>query len=280
MVSPADLRYLREITDDFGLPTILLPDYGDRLDGPTWDRYHRIPEGGTPLGSIRRTGSAQATLELRTTGVPDRTAGAMLAQRFGVPNYQFPLPMGVRATDRLFRKLEELSGEEMPARHRGERGRLIDAMVDGHKYLSGKRAVVYGEQDLVVGVAGFLAEVGVLPVLCASGAKTGQLRRRLVEMCSKLASQIVALEGVDFSDIEEHVRSVGPDLVLGNSKGFNLSRALGVPLVRVGFPIHDRFGGARLLHLGYRGTQQLLDRVVNALLEAKQASSEVGYTYF
>ncbi len=280
MVSPADLRYLREIVDDFALPTILLPDYSERLDGPAWDQYHLIPEGGTPLESIRRTGSAQATLQLQSIGASDQTAGAALAKRFEVPNFQLPLPMGVRATDRLFQKLEELSGKETPPRHRGERDRLIDSMVDCHKYVFGKRAVVYGEQDLVVGIAALLAEVGIVPVLCCSGAKTGQLREQLVEACPGMADQIVALEGVDFSDIEEHARSMEPDLVLGNSKGFKFSQTLEIPLIRIGFPIHDRFGGARLLHLGYRGTQQLLDRVVNMLLDVKQTSSGIGYTYF
>ena len=52
-----------------------------------------------------------------------------------------------------------------------------------------------------------------------------------------------------------------------------------MPLVRVGFPIHDRIDGPRLLHLGYRGAQQLFDRIVNALIEAAQDASPVGYSY-
>jgi uncharacterized Zn-finger protein len=51
-----------------------------------------------------------------------------------------------------------------------------------------------------------------------------------------------------------------------------------VPLIRVGFPIHDRIGGQRVLHLGYRGAQELYDRIVNALLEAKQDTSTIGYS--
>jgi len=54
---------------------------------------------------------------------------------------------------------------------------------------------------------------------------------------------------------------------------------LGIPLVRVGFPIHDRIGGQRLLHVGYRGTQQFFDRLVNTLIEASQEASSVGYSY-
>ncbi len=70
-----------------------------------------------------------------------------------------------------------------------------------------------------------------------------------------------------------------PDFLLGNSKGYSLARKLDIPLIRVGFPIHDRIGAQRLHTLGYRGTQELFDRIVNALLERKQEKSDVGYSY-
>ena len=41
----------------------------------------------------------------------------------------------------------------------------------------------------------------------------------------------------------------------------------------------DRIGGQRVLHLGYRGAQELYDRIVNALLEVKQETSPIGYAY-
>jgi nitrogenase molybdenum-iron protein NifN len=77
----------------------------------------------------------------------------------------------------------------------------------------------------------------------------------------------------------ERAKELSPDIVIGNSKGFYLSKNLGIPIVRCGFPIHDRFGGQRVLHIGYRGTQQLLDRIVNTVLEARQDASPVGYSY-
>ena len=40
--------------------------------------------------------------------------------------------------------------------------------------ITGKRAVVYGEEDLVVGITSFLAEIGIHTVLCASGGKSGK----------------------------------------------------------------------------------------------------------
>jgi len=50
-------------------------------------------------------------------------------------------------------------------------------------------------------------------------------------------------------------------------------------LVRLGFPIHDRFGASRIHQIGYRGTQELFDLVVNALIEYKQENSPIGYKY-
>ena len=86
-------------------------------------------------------------------------------------------------------------------------------------------------------------------------------------------------EGMDFFEIAEEAEELGPDLLIGHSKGYHLARHWQVPLVRVGFPIHDRFGGPRILHLGYRGAQNLLDLIVNAMIERKQETSPVGYGY-
>ena len=86
-------------------------------------------------------------------------------------------------------------------------------------------------------------------------------------------------EGSDFGDIEARVAGLKPDLLIGSSKGYRLARSLGVPLVRCGFPVHDRIGAQRIRLLGYAGTQELFDRIVNAVLEAKQEDSEIGYSY-
>jgi nitrogenase molybdenum-iron protein NifN len=83
----------------------------------------------------------------------------------------------------------------------------------------------------------------------------------------------------DFTSMLELCGELKPDIVIGSSKGFYLSKNLGIPLVRAGFPVHDRFGGQRLMHMGYRGTQQFFDRIVNALMEQRQNSSDIGYSY-
>ena len=279
MVSPADLRYLKEIAEDFEISSLLLPDYSETLDGPVLDAYQKIPAGGTPIQGIRSAAGARASIEFGRTIRHRDTAAAFLECTFGVPAHRLGLPIGINETDRFFSSLQEISGRPVSRKHELERGRLVDAYVDGHKYVFGKRAIVYGEEDLVVGLAALLAEIGIIPVLCASGGKSGVLRQAIAEVAPNLPESLEICDGADFMSIAEKARLLKPDLLIGNSKGYGIARDLGIPLVRVGFPIHDRIGGQRILHLGYRGAQQLFDCIVNALLEHKQQTAEIGYSY-
>jgi nitrogenase molybdenum-iron protein NifN len=156
----------------------------------------------------------------------------------------------------------------------------VDAYVDAHKYVFGKKAIIYGDEDLVVGLTSFLAEIGVMPILCATGGRSGLFTEAIAAVTNGvLAEQPKAYEGMDFFDIAEEAETLSPDLLVGHSKGYPLARKLNIPLIRVGFPIHDRVGGQRIIHLGYRGAQQLFDLVVNSLIEKKQNDSSVGYSY-
>jgi len=222
---------------------------------------------------------APATVEFGRTLRSERSAGGLLQNRHGVRLFSLGLPIGLRETDAFYAALEEIAGRPTPRRHVLERGRLLDAYVDGHKYLFDRGAEVYGEEDLVIGLASFLCEIGVEPVVCASGGRSGALTRTLREAVPELPASTTIASGVDFTDIADAAAAARPDLLIGHSKGYRLARALGVPLVRVGFPIHDRVGGQRLLHLGYRGAQQLFDTLVNTLMAHKQESSDVGYSY-
>jgi len=73
MVSPADIRHLKEICRGFGAEPILLPDYSETLDGPALLEYENLPSGGTPLADIRAMSSPAswpARLSLATSAEP------------------------------------------------------------------------------------------------------------------------------------------------------------------------------------------------------------------
>ena len=280
MVSPADLRFYKEVFTNFGLSYVMLPDYSTSLDGELWEEYHKIPKGGTNVMEIKNMGFANASFEFGRVLAEKESAGKSLLKRFNIDNFSVGLPIGINETDKFFDALESVSNISTPKKYAEERGRLIDAYVDGHKYISGAKAVIYGEEDLVVGLASFLSEIGITPVLCASGGKSGCLKKCLENVIPDFTiKNITVAEGADFSDIEEIAKNLKPDLFIGNSKGFSIARRLEIPLIRVGFPIHDRVGGSRILHLGYRGAQELFDKIVNTIIEERQESSPVGYTY-
>ncbi len=280
MLSPADLRYLKEIVSDFDLPTVMLPDYSVSLDGGLWAEYQRMHEGGTSVEDIRKMGRAAATVEFGRILSKTESAGKSLHSRMNIPCYSLGLPIGVNETDAFFKALEKISGKPTPEKYQEERGRLLDAYVDGHKYVSGLKAAVYGEEDLVVGLASFLSEIGITPVLCASGEQSGHLKAAISDVLIDISPDDICIkDSIDFIEIEKISRDLKPDFLIGNSKGYSVSRKIGVPLIRVGFPIHDRFGGQRILHVGYRGAQQLFDYIVNIIIEATQSSTEIGYSY-
>lgn len=279
MVSAADLRHLSEIATDFELPYTLVPDYSDSMDGASWSEYEKLQSGGTPIADVVAAGTAQTSLEFGRTLDAFKTAGRYVEERFGAPRRLLGLPIGIRETDAFFAALEDAAGRPTPHKYIKERGRLVDALIDGHKYVFEKRAIVYGEEDLVVGLAAFLCEIGVVPVLCGSGGKSKHFAKSLRAAIPSLDDRTQIREGIDFAEIAELAETLAPDILIGSSKGYSLARKLKIPLVRVGFPIHDRIGGQRILHLGYRGAQQLYDIVVNAFLDSKQESSAVGYSY-
>ena len=279
LVTPADIRHLLDICRDFGQPATLLPDYSRPLDAPSGAEYEILPKGGTPLKDIRLMGGARASITMGWTP-ESQAAGKDLQNRLGVALHNVGLPVGLRRSDALFEVLSNISGKDTPDSRAMERGRLLDAMVDGHKYLSGKRAAVYGEPDLVIGLTSFLAEIGIQPVVCATGGKFPGFQKCIADVTDGLVREKpVAESGVDFYRIAALCRETKPDLMVGNSKGYRISREIGAPLVRVGFPIHDRFGGSRIHHLGYLGAQELYDRLANAVIEKTQTDSPVGYGY-
>ena len=280
MMSCADLRHLRELCGLYGLDCTLLPDYEATLEGGSWDAYHRISPGGTPIDEIADMGSASATLELgHTQATAKESGGSYLEKHCGVCRHSLAWPLGIRLSDQFFTSLSQISGQKMPAVLSDERARLVDAYVDAHKYVAGKTAVVFGEPDLVIALAAFLSEIGIRPVVCSTGSKIKKWEQVLASEIEGGIADVEAIAGADHARLAESARRVTPDFLIGSSKGYPIARELGIPLIRTGFPIHDRIGSQRQLVVGYRGTQQMFDRVVNTILETKQNDSGTGYSY-
>jgi nitrogenase molybdenum-iron protein NifN len=98
-------------------------------------------------------------------------------------------------------------------------------------------------------------------------------------MCKDPANDATVLPQADFDTIDKVLGDSLVDLCVGTSKLQSFVEKRNIPLVRVGFPIHDRFGAARVSHIAYAGAQQLFDRIVNTLIAARQKDANEQWSY-
>ena len=266
IVSPADVRYLKRLLDDWGHRYILLPDISETFDAPLSEDLPRIPLGGTPLDDIRDSANSLATV---TVGglLQEPGAGDFLRREFDLPHKPLPLPIGLEYCDRLVACLEELTGEAMPESYERERGRLLDTMVDAHKIVADARTAVFGDTETVLGLVRLMTELGMRPQIIATGA----INPAFAEAAAGLAPGSRIMTGADYSEIAEEVSTRDIELMVGPFTGRQTARKEKVPLLRVGLPNHDRFGASHQLMLGYEGTMHLVDRLANALIESKES---------
>ena len=271
-ISPADIREIQRIFTLMDLEFTLIPDYSLTLDRPFAVRYQKIPAGGTRPAEIAAMPGAPLTNQFGATCPDNLSPGLWLEQKYGVPLVTLPLPVGIEATDQFIVLLEKVSGHSRPETLVNERGWLLDAMADAHKYNAEGRAVIYGEPELVYAITRACTENGITPVVIATGTRTSRLAACLEPLLPGLDEQPAVLEEADFAAIEAAALRAGANIAIGHSGGKFFTARHGIPVVRTGFPVHDRVGGQRILSAGYAGTLALLDRITNTLLEEKHGS--------
>jgi nitrogenase molybdenum-iron protein NifN len=268
IISPADVRYMHRLLDDWGLEYILLPDISETFDAPLCQDLPLIPAGGTPLDDIRDTANSTATITVGGS-VQEPGAGDYLEKEFEVPHIALPLPLGLEFTDHFVGSLEELTGHSMPESYERERGRLLDTMVDAHKLLADVKTAVYGDTEMVLGITRIMRELGMRPEIVATGA----INIAFAENAAEFAPGSKVIIGADFSQIAAEASSRDIELMVGPFTGRQLARKEKIPLLRVGLPNHDRYGASHHLLLGYEGSMHLVDSMANALLEAKEGGA-------
>jgi len=263
IISPADVRYLKDMLERWPCYCIVFPDISETFDAPIVTNFPKIVDGGTPLSEIRDMANSTATITIGG-GVWRADAGALLRERFGVPHVALPLPIGIENTDYFVGAVESITERELPQRYERERGRLLDALIDAHKIVNGIKAAVYGDTELALGITKLLTEIGANPSVVATGATTSTFAQRV----RALSPSATVLDGADFTRVHKEMTKNNVQIMIGPSTGRQISLKESIPLVRVGLPISDRFGAARQMIMGYEGMTWMVDALANALLEA------------
>jgi len=271
-MSPGDIRHIKEILDEFKLKYIVFPDISETLDGGYRAEYARIPLGGTKISDLKEMGKAGATLEIGKFPDEEISPGQYLKSMFGVPLYRLPLPIGLKNTDLLIKALSEVTCRGIPRKVESDRERYLDAMIDSHKYNSQAKIAVFGDPELVYAVTTLCLENGMSPCMAASGPANKRITPEIEKLSREYKKNLVVLEDTDYQKIAEVVRTANANLLVGPSDGAFMTEKYGIPLVRVGFPVHDRIGMQRKVYVGYVGSMNLMDEITNTLLASKQAN--------
>jgi nitrogenase molybdenum-iron protein alpha/beta subunit len=276
ILSPADLRYLKNLIASFGIQAVIFPDISENLDRPRLQVYDRLPNGGTSVDQIRSMAGSELTIELATFVQDSYSPARYLQEEYGVPYRRLNVPIGLRDIDALIAVLSEFSGREIPQRLVEERGRFIDAMIDSHKYNSEGRATIFGEPDFCYSLTRMCVEQGIVPVVVAVESKAPEIRELLEPEIAELAERFlvdshVIVDKADFGDIEQLSLEHGTNLMIGSSDARRIEGKHNIPLIRCAFPIHDFIGGQRVRTIGYEGSLTLLDQMTNSLLHRKEA---------
>lgn len=271
-LNPGDVRNIKEILDDFGVDYIMLPDVSETLDAEHLKKYNRIPEGGTKFEDIRKMAGSIATVEMGVTIEEKYSPGKYLENKYSVPLYKCATPIGIKNTDEFLNIISKITGLSIPEKYKKQRGRYLDAMIDSHKYNGEARAVIYGEPELIAAITDICLENGIKPVLIATGSKNKILKDFLDNKVKNLFEKPLILDDTDFETIENYTNELNANIMIGNSDGRRIEEKLGIHLLRIGFPIHDRIGAQRQVFTGYVGSLNLIDGVANSVIENNEKS--------
>ena len=118
--------------------------------------------------------------------------------------------------------LSEISGRPVPLKYRRQRGQLVDAMLDGHFHIGGRKLAIGAEPDLLYDVGGLLHEMGAHIEAAVTTTQSPVLER--------LPAEDVLIG--DLEDLEKLAKEKGCDLLVTHSHGRQAAKRLNIPFYR------------------------------------------------
>ncbi|TDT92760.1 nitrogenase molybdenum-iron protein NifN [Azorhizobium sp. AG788] len=260
-LTPGDLDELRTIIEDFGLIPSFLPDLAGSLDGHIPDEFTPTTIGGIGVDEIAAMGEAGWTIAI---GAQMRRAAEAMEKKTGVPFRLFERLCGLEANDEFIMFLSQISGRPVPRKYRRQRGQLVDAMLDAHFHIGGRRLAIGAEPDLLFDMSSVLHEMGAHVTAAVTTTHSPVLERVHTDE---------VLIG-DLEDLERLAKERECDLLITHSHGRQAASRLNIPFYRAGIPMFDRLGAGHQLSVGYRGTRTTLFTIANLLISDHEANHD------
>ncbi len=269
---PGNLREIKRMLGVMGVNFRMLADNSDVVDAPNFGTYDLYPAGGTTREEAAAATNAKATFMLQkwATNKTAEYIASEWGQEVVVAN-----PIGIRGTDEFLAEVSRVTGLAVPYELEVERGRAVDAMVDSHPYVFGKRFALVGDPDQLLGLMSFLLELGARPVhvVCTNGDKKFKKAAEALLATSPFGADATVWIRKDMWHLRSLMFTEPVDLLIGPSSAKFLVRDTGTPLIRIGFPIHDRHHMHKTPIVGYEGASNLLAMIVNTVLDELDRAS-------
>ncbi|WP_316675638.1 Fe-only nitrogenase subunit beta [uncultured Tolumonas sp.] len=266
-VNPGDVKALKNLLGEMDIDATVLFEI-ESFDSPLMPDGSAISHGNTTIDDLRSTANAVGTIALnRYEGAK---AAEWLKSEFDIPAIIGPTPIGIRNTDTFLQNLKKMTGKPIPPSLVEQRGVAIDALTDiTHMFLAGKKVAIYGNPDLVIGLAEFCIDLEMKPVLLLLGDDNVQYKEdsRLLALKENVDWDMEVITNADFWELEDRIKNKGLelDLILGHSKGRFVAIDNDIPMFRVGFPTYDRAGMYRHPVVGYEGAIWLAEQMANTI---------------
>ncbi|MGZ2426350.1 nitrogenase molybdenum-iron protein NifN [Rhizobium laguerreae] len=254
-ITVADVEHLWETVESFGLTPLILPDVSGGPDEAVRDRWIPIARGGAKVEHIRDLGAATQCIAV---GEQMRRPAEALQGLTGLPYVIFGSLTGLNNADRFAWLLAAISRNNPPTAVRRGRMQLQEAMLSGHFHLAGKKIAIGCEPDQLFQLAQFFIGMGAVNTTVVTTTAHSK------------ALQLVPADTVQVGDLGDLEKlAADADLVVTHSHGRQAAERLGIPLMRVGFPVFDSIGSQHKLSILYRGTRDMIFEVAN-IVQATQ----------
>lgn len=271
IINPGDVLEIKHLFELMNVDAIYLTDISKTLMAPLRLPKPHFPAGGTTVAEIADSANSLGTMVVcKHEG---QSGAKVLQDKFGVPACIGELPIGVESTEIFLDKLATLTGKKIPETLQDERDILVDALVDSSQLTFGTKVAIFGDPDIVLGLARFAYELGMHPVHVMTTFESPSFATDMKTLATDYGTgedQNTIIVGGDLYELHQRIKEKPVDLLIGDYKGKYIAKEEGIPLIRVGFPQADRFGYQRRAMLGYRGSLQLLDYIVNTIQDIKE----------